>query len=433
MKHDQLDVLIAGKQAGVLAQNHSGSLSFQYCRDYRGIPLSSAMPLSTRSYSNSVVLPYLWGLLPEDPIARKRVAIEGGISPNNPFAMLSIIGLDCPGAVQFRQREFETTQHTEHLHLISEAGIAHRLSLGRSGKSGWIAENEHWSLGGQQNKFALRRQDGEWFSCGGTAATTHILKSGVRELEHQALNEYVCMRLASACGISTAKVEYCEFEGDGGVEPAIVIERYDRLISENSVRRLHQEDLCQALGYLPDNKYAVDGGPGCADILRLLMSTGPTAQTNVASFLQMLFFNYLIAATDAHAKNYSLILSADGAHRLAPMYDVASIAPYVDSAQWCKKPPKLAMSIGGENRIGYLSFSNLSKMQDQCDLEKVGISAEGCAELMTFYADIIPGKLADIFDSLTDTKSAIASKELRSRMEDPIVQLCAKTKARLSS
>lgn len=162
------------------------------------------------------------------------------------------------------------------------------------------------------------------------------------------------------------------------------------------------------------------------------MSTGTAAQANVASFLQMLFFNYLVAATDAHAKNYSLMLSADGIHRLAPMYDVASIAPYVEPGKWQKKPPKLAMSIGGENRIGRLSLGNVSKLHDQCNLEKVGIDAEGCTKLLTAYADIIPGKIADVFDSLEGTSAEAAAKELRIHMEEPIARLCSRTKEQLS-
>ena len=161
--------------------------------------------------------------------------------------------------------------------------------------------------------------DGGWYSCEGSATNTHILKSGVRGLAHQALNEYVCMRLATSLGVPAASVEYLEFEGKSGVETAIVIERYDRLVEGgDSVTRLHQEDLCQALGCLPDNKYTMYGGPNCAEALGLLTSTGPTAQTNAAGFLQMLFLNYLLAATDAHAKNYSIMLAADGSHRLAP-------------------------------------------------------------------------------------------------------------------
>ena len=239
------------------------------------------------------------------------------------------------------------------------------------------------------------------------------------------------MRLAAACGINAAQVEYHEFEGAEGIEPAIVIERYDRLAGGDVVRRLHQEDLCQALGCLPENKYTDSGGPGCADVLELLKSTGDAAQNNIAGFLQMLFFNYLIAATDAHAKNYSIMLEANGEHRLAPMYDVASIAPYVKPNTWKTKPPKLAMSIGGENRAGCITANNLSKLVRQSRLDDVGITPEGCAELMSLYADIIPAKLAEVFDHLKGTASAPSAKELRSHMEEPIAQLCKKAKARL--
>ena len=428
MTRGQLDVLIAGVPAGILTQGASGVLSFQYFRDYRGVPLSSAMPLSTATYHDKIVAPYLWGLLPEDPAVRRSTASDAGISPNNPFALLRVIGLDCPGAVQFCQQESNASRE-ERLIPLSESEIARRLSQGRAGGHRWTTENERWSLGGQQNKFALRLDGGCWFSCEGAAATTHIFKSGIDGLSHQALNEYVCMRLAAKLGIPTAKVEYHEFKG----EPAIIIERYDRRSENGHIVRLHQEDLCQALGCLPENKYASDGGPSCPDVLALLMSTSSTAQINAAEFLQMLLFNYLIAATDAHAKNYSILLDASGVHRLAPMYDVASIAPYTDPAKWKVKPPKLAMSIGGENRAGQVSMDNLRKMTCQCGLEKVGITAEGCANLLCAYADAVPEKLSEVFDELASTESAAAARELRTYMEKPITRLCDKAKARLQS
>lgn len=430
MMVNELEVMISGNKAGVLRQGTDGSLSFQYLRDYRGVPLSSAMPLSTQIYKDKIIRPYLWGLLPEDPNTRKYVAAEAEVSYNNPFALLSFIGLDCPGAVQFYVSDTQIT-HEEHLIPINEGDIASRLARSRSNESSWIADNEHWSLGGQQNKFALRKNKNEWFICEGTAATTHILKSGVRELAHQALNEYICMRLAAECGIDTAQVEYVEFEGREGVEPAIVVERYDRLITKQHVVRLHQEDLCQALGCLPDNKYAMYGGPTSIDVIQLLMSTGSTAANNVARFLQMLFFNYLIAATDGHAKNYSLMLNVSGDHRLAPMYDVASIAPYIERAQWNIKPPKLAMSIGGENRVGHLTANHLHKFVEQCDLGKMGITGERCRELIMLYADLIPKKLSDIFDEIEDTQSALAARELRACMEEPIAISCKRSKERL--
>ncbi len=432
MTSKTLDVLIAGIHAGVLSQEASGAVSFEYSRDYRGVPLSSAMPLSTHAYRDRAVLPYLWGLLPEDLSVRKRVASAAGVSPNNPFALLGVIGLDCPGAVQFCPKGANPPS-SELLVPVSDADIALRLAEGRKDESSWIADDEHWSLGGQQSKFALRQAGTSWYSCKGAAATTHIFKSGVRGLAHQALNEYVCMRLAATLDIPTANVDYLEFVGPDGAEPAIVIERYDRLVKDNRVIRLHQEDLCQAAGCLPDNKYTMYGGPGSSDALKLLMSTGPAAQANTVGFLQMLFFNYLIAGTDAHAKNYSIMLSPDGAHRLAPMYDVASIAPYLDMSKWKLKPPKLAMSIGGENRAGRVTANNIRKLVEQSQLERVGVTVQGCCDLMRFYAQSIPGKLAEVFDSLEETASTSAARELRERMAKPIGQLCAEALKSLES
>lgn len=156
MMVNELEVMISGNKAGVLRQGTDGSLSFQYLRDYRGVPLSSAIPLSTQIYKDKIIRPYLWGLLPEDPNTRKYVAAEAEVSYNNPFALLSVIGLDCPGAVQFYVSDTQIT-HEEHLIPINEGDIASRLARSRSNESSWIADNEHWSLGGQQNKFALRK------------------------------------------------------------------------------------------------------------------------------------------------------------------------------------------------------------------------------------------------------------------------------------
>ena len=394
------------------------------------MPLSSAMPLSTRTYRDKIVRPYLWGLLPEDPTTRKCVATDTGVSPNNPFALLGVIGLDYPGAVQFC-RQFTDSFRQELLVPISEYEIAKRLKAGRKEGCGWIAPSEHWSLGGQQNKFALRKRAESWFSCEGSAATTHIFKSGVRGLSHQALNEYVCMRLAAECEIDSARVGYLELEGDEGVEPAIVIERYDRINDGDTVLRVHQEDFCQALGCLPENKYTIHGGPGAADIIRLLQLTGAESRRNVARFLQMLFFNYLIAATDAHAKNYSLMLEPDGVHRLTPMYDVASIAPYIAEDDWLNNPPKLAMSIGGENRAGCVSTGNIDRMVEHCGLTGMGITTEGCVNLMKLYTDLIPARLETVFNDLEKTSCAKAAAELKSHMVEPIAKLCERAKARL--
>lgn len=151
------------------------------------------------------------------------------------------------------------------------------------------------------------------------------------------------MKSAQRAGIATANVEYRMFED----EPALIVERYDRMkVEDGTIRRLHQEDLCQALGVMPAQKYTADGGPTTRDIQELLINTSHH-QLNLYLFTQILFFNAIIGAPDAHAKNYSLLLGNDGAAMMARMYDVASGLAY----ERMRRRARLAMSVGGENRV----------------------------------------------------------------------------------
>lgn len=254
----------------------------------------------------------------------------------------------------------------------------------------WLGKNESWSLGGNQGKFALAWHNGSWNSALGSAPTTHIFKYGVAGYKLQALNEYVCMRTAGLLEIPVAQVTYQPFED----EPALIVKRFDRTTdARENVSRLHQEDLCQALSKMPYEKYTSDGGPSAADILALLASL-PYADFNVPSFIRMLFSNVLIGGTDAHAKNYSLLLSGNGA-LLAPMYDVASGLPY----ELLRRHGKLAMGVGGENRMGRIGSGAIERFIDSCseDLTRIGITKDFCTGLMANYAQRIPVLMEQVF------------------------------------
>lgn len=191
--------------------------------------------------------------------------------------------------------------------------------------AGWVMPGEHWSLGGSQQKFALRRESGGWFEARGAAATSHILKPGVRALRAQALLEHVSMRAAATCGVEVARTDYTEFRS----ESAIVVTRFDRAPGPSgTLRRAHQEDLCQALGVA--EKYEDRGGPTATRIIRLLRDTARTAAdatANVDRFVDGLVLDTVIAAPDGHARNYAVLLDGDTVH-LAPLYDVASGLAY---------------------------------------------------------------------------------------------------------
>jgi serine/threonine-protein kinase HipA len=147
-------------------------------------------------------------------------------------------------------------------------------------------------------------------------------------------------------------------------EIAIVVERYDRRRTESGIVRVHQEDMCQALSVLPQRKYENEGGPSARSIVELLQ-TASRGPEDVARFVDALIFNWLIGGTDAHAKNYSLLIGAGGIARLAPLYDVASILAYEN---YDVQKVKLAMKIGGEYRLRDIGVRQWRKLAGELHL-----------------------------------------------------------------
>lgn len=381
-----LSVFIAGVRAGTLSQDDNGTRTFAYDGSYAGPPLSLSMPVSNQTFPSRVVDAYLLGLLPDDDRVRREAGRRFGVSGNNPFALLAHMGLDCPGAVQFCQPEDESLiERPQTLIPLTEAQIAQRL-LPPSGQQSdtWFREGERWSLGGNQSKFALRFEKGVWYECSGAAATTHILKPGIEGMRLEALDEYVTMRIAKSCGLPSEQVEYQTFCG----VPAVIATRYDRRLTATGVTRIHQEDLCQALSITPAKKYAEDGGPSTPDVLHILRKTS-NPQQSVRIFAAMLFFNYLMGAPDAHAKNYSLLHVWPNGCALAPLYDVASGLPYDLSG---KKPLRMAMSIGGENRLGFVQRIHLERFAHDAQMEPqdcINLMANLCQRIVHNAPDVL--------------------------------------------
>lgn len=396
-----LDVYLAGTHCGSLKEDQNGALSFQYAPTYDGIPLSLSMPIGLPEYKDRAVRPYLMGLLPDDESTRTAIGAPYGISADNPFRLLSVIGFDCPGAVEIRNTDdvaCDQSSADDLIHL-SDNDIASKLATIRANASAaWVNNGTvegHWSLGGCQAKIALRKQNGEWFECKGRLATTHILKPGVEGFDHQALVEYLSMQTAHEIGLPVAATEFQYFQD----EPAIIIERYDRMVSvAGEVARIHQEDFCQALGVSPARKYAEQGGPNTPQIIDLLRRTGRNSSENIYRFILYLFFNYLIGATDAHAKNHSLLFMGKDDIRIAPLYDVASIAPYRHLSPQKRKPLRAALSIGGENRFGMLEASNVRKMVEDCALSEIELDAELLIERLRTMAALVPDALERAID-----------------------------------
>jgi serine/threonine-protein kinase HipA len=269
------------------------------------------------------------GLLPDNELVLGQWAQKFQVSARNAFSLISAVGEDCAGAVQFvRPERLDAVlgQHPPEIEWLDEGNIENRLRTLREDQSAWRIPRDtgQFSPAGAQPKTALLFQDGKWGVPSGRVPTTHILKPPTTALDGHAENEHFSLELARALGLPVVDSRIVHFQN----EIAIVVERYDRLRTEAGIRRVHQEDICQALTILPTQKYQNEGGPGIDDIVQLLRTHSGEPREDVDTFIDSVAFNWLIVGTDAHAKNYALLIGAQGRARLAPLYDVASILPH---------------------------------------------------------------------------------------------------------
>jgi serine/threonine-protein kinase HipA len=346
--NDTLVVLLDDLVAGTLTRLPRGRLRFDYDPQYveaeAPTPLSLSMPVRIASHPDRVVTPWLRGLLPDNEAVLRRWARELQASASSAFSLLSTpVGEDCAGAVRFVRpdRVEEALGRSGEVTWLDEDDVAERLRELREDSTAWLGEvfTGQFSLAGVQAKTALLFDRNRWGVPTGSIPTTHILKPGVLGLTDQDLDEHLCLDAARRAGLTVSRTRIERFADLS----AIVVERYDRLTVGDHIVRIHQEDLCQAFALPPDRRYQRDGGPTPARIARLLRDAMPpsVAEEAVWRFADALAWNWLIAGTDAHAKNYSLLLAA-GQVRLAPLYDVASALPYGTD----EHKLRLAMKVG---------------------------------------------------------------------------------------
>lgn len=385
---------MAGRRAGRVS-SASGRLRLRYHDAYRGAesptPLSVNLPVQIAEHGHDAVSSFLWGLLPDNDRVLRRWARTYQVSAANPASLLSSpVGIDCAGAVQFvGPHDVDEVLAAEgHVDWLTEAELAGRLrELARDGTD-WLGERikaGHFSLAGAQSKTALRYDmaSGRWGTPHGPEPTTHIIKPGVAGFDDLALNEHLCLAAARNLGLRSARSRVVRFED----QVAVAVERFDRYRMGGTVRRIHQEDLCQALGVHPESKYQQDGGPSPEDIAALLDRVLPpaTAEDARLRFVDALAFNWLIGATDGHAKNFGLLLSGSQI-RFAPLYDIASMLPYEHDA----KQLKLAMKIGGEYRFKAIGPRSWDKLADA-----LAISSQALLERARHLAMQLPDAIAD--------------------------------------
>ncbi|MBX9588976.1 MAG: type II toxin-antitoxin system HipA family toxin [Hyphomonadaceae bacterium] len=360
-KHPPLNVFLNGRLVGRLRRESTGAIDFQYDDSWleweSAIPVSLSLPLREDRYIGAPVSAVFENLLPDSEVFKQRLAERSGAEGKDAYSLLAAVGRDCVGALQFLPEGMEPDAPNKVKgRAVTEADIAKILAnLARSPLG--IGEDQDFriSLAGAQEKTALLFWRKRWLLPHGTTATTHIIKPQISKLEsgidlsNSVENEYLCLKLVEAFGLPAAHAEITKFAG----RRALVIERFDRRRTRDQrLLRLPQEDCCQALGFPPTRKYQADGGPGIRQIIDLLKGSDE-AREDQSRFLKAQIVFWVLANTDAHAKNYSLHLAPGGRFRLAPIYDVVSVQPSIDAGEVEPKRAKLAMPVG-KNRHNVL-------------------------------------------------------------------------------
>jgi len=382
-----LSVWVNGKLAGEWRIPARGETEFQYDSTWvgseEGRPLSLSLPFSLdqASIKGRPVECYFDNLLPDaDPI-RKRLQDRFHTDSHNAFDLLAAIGRDCVGAVQLLPPgERPKGVHAIDAAPLSEAAVERALirTVAPASLATQPEDNDlRISIAGAQEKTAFLNHDGKWCRPLGATPTTHIFKlplglvGGMQaDMRTSVENEWLCARMLRAYGLPVARCDIDRF----GSQKVLVVERFDRQLHSSGKYwlRLVQEDFCQATATSSSTKYERDGGPGLLEIARILRGSVNRDQ-DLACLLKAQLLFWMLAATDGHAKNFSIRILSQGRFQLTPLYDVLSIWPIMgegpNKISWHNA--RLAMSVRGKNKhylVKDIQRRHFNDMAAQCGL-----------------------------------------------------------------
>ena len=340
-----LDVHLEGSgMVGTLTSDERLALAFRYVDGYAGAALSIYLPVQSEPYDDIASRAFFHGLLQEGWRLDK-VAATHRIDRNDTVGLLTHLGRECAGAISVVPQGHPPGRMPgdldAHYVEISPAQLALDVADLYARKP--PRRRMEFSLAGVQSKMAVTvHPDGRILEPLDGAPTTHIIKVGNAEDQVLVENELLCMKTAARLGLPVVD---CEMRRAGAI-PYLLVPRFDRVVDGNLVRRIHQEDLCQALGLPITMKYEKDRDPAdparaasFANLFALDRKTAdPVGFTD--ALIRITFFNFLVGNADAHAKNFAFL---HGGRKpvLAKFYDLVCIALYESASQ------EFALEIGG--------------------------------------------------------------------------------------
>ena len=383
-----------GRDVGTITRTSSGGLLFEYADSWLakpGFALATSLPLAQGAHETS----FFSNLLPEAG-ARERIAGSAGISPENDFAFLRMFGADCAGSLEITDpdEEPQAIAGPDFLRLTAEDG--ERLGT-KAGFAGLFLPGKRirLSLAGAQNKLAvIETDDGLAVPLDGRPST-HVLKLPNSDYKGLVENEALMLSVAAAVGLPVVDHEVITL----GETRVLLVARYDREVTDGQVLRLHQQDLCQATGLPPDTKYESEGGPSLQTVFDLVRREVADPLTAATTLLDWVAFNVLVHNADAHAKNVSILRTAEGQPELAPFYDLVCTGAYPFDH-------RMAMSVGGQFDPGAVDKNNWVQLASD-----IGIGKSLVLSTVERMADRIPRVLDEEITRLQDRLGRIPRRQ----------------------
>jgi len=367
-------------------------VSFTYAPAYlqsAAYPISLSLPLTSEPFTQKNALPFFEGLLPEE---QQRLDLSRFLhtSATSTMRLLKALAGECVGNLTLLDEDVSAdAAHQENGYRALPADELELLLRPQSAERLRFLAYGRLSLAGAQAKFGLYEEGGCWYATQGLAPTTHIIKPASAEYESLLLNEFFMMRLAQACGLSSATTSIVT----AGSAYGLAVERFDRLRQPGCVARLGQEDFCQALSVMPQEKYEADGGPGFEQLFQTTLLYASSPREDLRQLMRVLLFNYLIGNCDAHAKNFSLVRDlSSGSLRLAPAYDLVSTTFYGDALF-----RSMAMKIGEHSHIDRITTTDFELLSI-----KAGVSLRAISTEMALLREAIARALAEVTVQVTD-------------------------------
>jgi serine/threonine-protein kinase HipA len=371
-------------------------------------------------------------LLPDSEQIRQRVRTRFHTRSGDAFDLLAAIGRDCVGAIQLLPED-ETPKDAFGITAtaIDDAAIERALRAAVSGPSvsELDADDEfRISIAGAQEKTAFTLHKGRWCLPRGSTPSTHIFKLalglvGGRQLDmsHSLENEWLCSRLLAAYGIPSAACEVKRF----GSTKALVVERFDRKLhaSKKYWLRLPQEDFCQATGTPSSTKYESDGGPGLIAIARVLQGS-ESRDADLQTLLRAQLLFWMLAATDGHAKNFSIRLLAEGRYQLTPLYDVMSAWPVAGTRHDQLHPTKLKLAMALKATNKHYRIAEIQRRHFNLAAQRCGLGAD-MESTISEVIDATPAAIDRVAAELPKGFPAKLFDEITKRLRNAAKQLAA--------